>query len=223
MANDTTAYMPLWVGDYLADTQHLTTTEHGIYLLLIMHYWRNGPIPTDKRKCMRISGVTRYSSCATILEEFFTETSGKWHHKRIDKELQKIKDYQSRRSDAGKAGAAARWNGKRIANASDGHSARNGTHTHTHNNKYIFVGDVFRLTTKTLGDFTKMGAAEADILAETKKADEYYHARIQDGHESEDFRYSSTAFFKLSNWLGNHFKKGSVAQGNKKPRIVSAI
>lgn len=222
-----TAYMPLWVGDYLADTQHLSTQEHGIYMLLIMHYWRNGPLPDDKRKVLRISGVSRYTNCLPILEEFFTLSEGRWRHKRIDLELQKNQEYRELRAKAGKAGANARWkkgNGKRIANASDSQCKRNGTHTHTHTQeeKYIFHGRVFRLTGKSVQTLTEeMGTTQNLLIQEAQQADQYYDARIADGYESEEFRFSQTAWFKLKSWLAKSVK-GQKGE-NPQPRIRPAI
>jgi uncharacterized protein YdaU (DUF1376 family) len=35
-------YMQFHIAEYLADTSHLTTEEHGAYLLLIFNYWQRG-------------------------------------------------------------------------------------------------------------------------------------------------------------------------------------
>lgn len=51
--------MPLYWDAYLADTTHLTTEEHGAYLLLLAAMWRrNGSVPDDDRDNARILGLT---------------------------------------------------------------------------------------------------------------------------------------------------------------------
>jgi uncharacterized protein YdaU (DUF1376 family) len=96
-------WMPLYIGDYLGDTGHLTTTQHGAYLLLMMHYWRKGGLPDDDRQLAAISGLTlqhfRYQQ--PTLQAFFFDG---WKHKRIDGELEKMFRISQGRSRAGYKG-----------------------------------------------------------------------------------------------------------------------
>jgi len=51
--------MPMFWDAYLADTTHLTTEEHGAYMLLLAAMWRrNGWVPDDDRDNARILGLT---------------------------------------------------------------------------------------------------------------------------------------------------------------------
>lgn len=87
-------FMPLFVGDYLADTRDLNRSDHGGYMLLIMAYWsKGGPLPDDDNLLRRITLSTRYAwkKLRKNLQNFFTIRDGKWHHKRVDFELAKIK------------------------------------------------------------------------------------------------------------------------------------
>lgn len=99
--------MPLYVADYIADTGHLTTLEHGAYLLLIMHYWRVGSLPTDEISLASIArlGVKEWKAIASKLKSLFDDN---WRHKRIDKELAKATDKSEKRAAAGKKGGSAR-------------------------------------------------------------------------------------------------------------------
>lgn len=109
------AWMPLYVGDYLADTTDLSTLEHGAYMLLIMHYWQKGRLPDDDAKLARICRLTpdEWSEVRASMAPLF---DAGWKHKRIDAELAKAHEMIDKRSAAGKAGASARY-GKRNATA----------------------------------------------------------------------------------------------------------
>jgi uncharacterized protein YdaU (DUF1376 family) len=98
------AWMPLHIADYLADTGHLTATEHGAYLLMIMHYWQNGSLPANERVIARIAKLTpeQWEDSRDILAMLFGPD---WSHKRIDAELSKADDIIGKR----KAAAEARY------------------------------------------------------------------------------------------------------------------
>lgn len=101
-------WMPLYVADYLAKTGHLTTTEHGAYLLLIMQYWSQGSLPDNDKILAQITRlrVERWKTVRPQLEHFFTVELGKqWKHYRIDGELKKAADLREKRQ----AAADKRW------------------------------------------------------------------------------------------------------------------
>jgi uncharacterized protein YdaU (DUF1376 family) len=99
-------WMPIFVGDYLRDTQNLTAEEHGVYFLLLMHYWqRKGEIGADIK---RLSVVTRSTPETTkyILDNFFSLTDGNYKNKRSDIELEAAMS----RSESARANINKRWN-----------------------------------------------------------------------------------------------------------------
>lgn len=98
------AWMPLYVADYLADTGHLSAAEHGGYLLLIMHYWQNGGLPTEDRRLARIARMSQseWADSRDALADLFAEG---WVHKRIDAELKAAADV----SGKARAKAVKRW------------------------------------------------------------------------------------------------------------------
>jgi len=104
-------YMQLYIADYLADTMHLTTEEHGAYLLLMFNYWQTGkPIP--KARLSRIARLSneRWTIVEVSLNEFFADNGTEWVHERIERDLAAVHASQEQRSAAGKASAAARKN-----------------------------------------------------------------------------------------------------------------
>ena len=75
--------MPLYIGDYLADTIDLTNSEHGAYLKSLMMYWRKGGALTwHELRAVCGKDLDRVS-------KFFISHDGRWHHKRVDIELEK--------------------------------------------------------------------------------------------------------------------------------------
>ncbi len=109
--NSASAWMPLYIGDYLSDTTRLTTEQHGAYLLLIMDYWMNGPLPNDERTLAQICRLTfdAWSNSSSILRAFFEAKRGRLHHKRIDAEKEAAIILASKRADKAHAAAIARW------------------------------------------------------------------------------------------------------------------
>jgi uncharacterized protein YdaU (DUF1376 family) len=108
----TDIWMPIYIGDYLADTSRLTTEQHGAYLLLLMDYWRKGPLPNSPAVLAQITKMSpdAWSNAQAILMEFFElKSDGKLHQKRADAELALALKNQEKRTEKARNAAAARW------------------------------------------------------------------------------------------------------------------
>ncbi|WP_157158851.1 YdaU family protein [Bradyrhizobium genomosp. III] len=81
--------MPLYIADYLAGTAHLTTVEHGAYLLLLMHYWIKGEPPASDDIARRVTRMTnrQWAKSSTVLKSLFCDG---WRHEVLDLELAKV-------------------------------------------------------------------------------------------------------------------------------------
>lgn len=111
MSKKRDTWMPLYIGDYLADTGRLTTEAHGAYLLLIMDYWRNGAPADDDEMLAAITKLPpqRWKKVRQMLEPLFQIEDGIWRQKRVEEELTRACSVVANRKAAGKAGAEARW------------------------------------------------------------------------------------------------------------------
>lgn len=101
-------WMPFYVGDYIGGTMHLSTVEHGAYMLLIMHYWQKGSLPTEDRNLASIVKLTvsEWSDIRPTIAAFFEPN---WRHDRVEAELASAQQAYSKRKAAGLAGASARY------------------------------------------------------------------------------------------------------------------
>lgn len=106
-------FIPFYVGDYLADTRHLTAEQHGAYVLLLFAMWRadDCSIPGDARQLARIASVTpaRWERISGDVMAFMTLTEGgRVTQKRLAKEHKNAKEMRDKKVKAGKAAAAAK-------------------------------------------------------------------------------------------------------------------
>lgn len=112
-------YMPFWVDDYHRDTRHLSTEEHGAYLLLLMAAWEapSNSLPDDDKILAGIAkvSVARWSKMKTTVMAFWSRDgrSKMWVQKRLKKERKLAVDRKHKASDA----AVTRWNNEKKVDA----------------------------------------------------------------------------------------------------------
>lgn len=101
--------LPLWTDAYLGDTTHLTTIEHGAYLLLLMAMWRSKDcrLPSDDKSLARYCRLTtgQWQRIRPTIMDFFHEGDGFITQGRLTDEYNLVR----RRSLSASDSARARW------------------------------------------------------------------------------------------------------------------
>ncbi len=86
--------MPFFINLYTSDTQHLTTEQHGAYLLLLFRIWSSDcrPLPDDDVVLSRATKLSmhKWLKHKKILQEFFKVENNYWKHNRLEREWIKV-------------------------------------------------------------------------------------------------------------------------------------
>ena len=101
------------IGDYDADTSHLTWLEDAAYRrLMCLYYRREQPVPEpidQACRLVRAASKAEREAVATVLNEFFQLTESGWVHKRCEEELIAYKGKESaNRANGAKGGRPKR-------------------------------------------------------------------------------------------------------------------
>lgn len=89
--------MPLWTDAYLADTGHLSYEEHGYYLMILMHMWRNPGcrFPADDewlRRKFRLCEADFNKTLKPLLKEFCQCDGNWWTQKKLQKVWKQVQE-----------------------------------------------------------------------------------------------------------------------------------
>jgi len=114
-----------YADDFLAGTMDLSPEEVGAYIRLLCAQWSRGYIVPDPARIDRIAGCP---VPPVVLAKFDQGEDGNLRNARLEREREKQNEFRNGRSEAGKKGAAKRWqkNSSAIAKPSPSHGLANG-------------------------------------------------------------------------------------------------
>lgn len=102
--------LPVWTDAFLADTEHLSPKELGVYVRLLFVAWRRPKcdLPDDDKFLAKVTGCNyrQWRKIRPVMEQFHTIENCIWVQKRLQNECKKI----AKRSEQQRNNVHARWN-----------------------------------------------------------------------------------------------------------------
>jgi uncharacterized protein YdaU (DUF1376 family) len=111
-------YFEHHIGDYDADTAHLSWVEDMAYTRLMRLYYRKElPIPVDVAEaCRLVRAQSREQRAAveSVLREFFSLAADGWHQKRCDADIGRYQKKVAHNQEVGKLGGRPKKSGTQV-------------------------------------------------------------------------------------------------------------
>jgi uncharacterized protein YdaU (DUF1376 family) len=105
--------LTVWTDALIADTTHLSATEFGAYMLLLIAAWRSPDcsLPDDDQLLGRITRDPKHwHRVKPVVMAFWTlGEDGRWRQKRLTREREYAANKRKKLSEAGSLGAEKRW------------------------------------------------------------------------------------------------------------------
>ena len=206
-------YFPLYVNDFIGDTQDLTNEEIGAYLRILMYSWGKG-----KFRVSRIKWICQDDNIWAALAQYFIEEDGLWFNPRMERERERVFGVIEARSEAGKAGAKARWDskGNAIANAianADANSKEYDKNMPAYNSELITHNlELIKNIVEFLNE-----KANTSFRFTTPATQTVIRARLRDGFSVDDIK--SVIEHKVGEWKDDpkmsEYLRPSTLFGNK--------
>jgi hypothetical protein len=149
-------YYNFHIGDYQSHTHHLTVIEDIAFRRLLDHYYLHETPIKQRDVARQIRMKEHEQEVLSVLNEFFDDTPEGYVHPRADLEIAKYREL----SNAGKRGAAKRWNSPPIAPLWPPYSPPNATLIATNNQEPLPNNHIY-------DDFQKILKAKRIPLTET--------------------------------------------------------
>jgi uncharacterized protein YdaU (DUF1376 family) len=124
--------MPLYIGDELAHTQPLTTTEIGAYFLLTLSFWQKGLLPDDEKRLAQIAKLSAKEW--RLVREALAPLFDDWACTRLNDKRAKAEHTHLKKSEAGRRGGRSKSNSRAAGAGGEAQPKLSmSSHNHSHN------------------------------------------------------------------------------------------
>lgn len=145
-------WFPFYHADYLADTSRLSPAQHGVYLLLLLSFFKDGPLPNDPDTLCRIAAGASPSDVSSILDRYWVLTDAGWVNPKMDEVRTKAITSSESAKEHARIAARARWDAPSNAPSIPPSNARSNADLRTQNSEIRTKREIGRFAPPSIAE-----------------------------------------------------------------------